>query len=93
MAPPQSPLVSIGREIADETVAVAEAPTPIKASVPQTPPFVMRASDETSRLELIKTHQALVSELLEEEESIIEAHRSQIDESMRLVKEVSVLNA
>ena len=35
-----------------------------------------------------QTHQVLCSEILAEEERVVEAHRSQIDQTMKLVKEV-----
>eukprot|EP00455_Lapot_gusevi_P045954 TRINITY_DN5962_c0_g1_i1.p1 TRINITY_DN5962_c0_g1~~TRINITY_DN5962_c0_g1_i1.p1 ORF type:complete len:299 (-),score=81.04 TRINITY_DN5962_c0_g1_i1:127-897(-) len=37
--------------------------------------------------DLVRTHHDLASKILDEEEVIIEAHRKQIDETMRLVKE------
>jgi hypothetical protein len=36
----------------------------------------------------MKTHQQICTAILEEEDEIVEGHRRQIDETMRLVKEV-----
>ena len=40
-------------------------------------------------IELMKLHQQICTAILEEEDSIVEEHRHQIDETMRTVKEVS----
>ena len=36
----------------------------------------------------MRTHQQMCTAILEEEDEILEAHRKQIDDSMKLVKEV-----
>jgi hypothetical protein len=39
--------------------------------------------------DLVRSHHELCSEILREEEDIVEAHRTQIDQIMKLVKEVN----
>ncbi len=39
---------------------------------------------------MLKTHQQICSAILEEEDEIVECHRRQIDETMKLVKEVQI---
>jgi hypothetical protein len=38
--------------------------------------------------EFTQTHNAIASKILEDEEDLVDAHRRQIDETMKLVKEV-----
>lgn len=67
------------------------APTPVRPGRREQPPAPrpvdLTDAERLQQEDLMMTHQAIATAILEEEDDLVQAHRLQIDEAMQLVKE------